>query len=239
MKWAFWKRKPTRRKAPSAGSASAPPEPVFESGDADAEESAARNLRVRTRRRLIGAAALLLAAVILVPMVLDPSPHAVPDTIPIDLPSDKTPFTPHLSAAAPDAAGEGPATGTAAPAAPGAAADTASEAAPVAAQAADADAGAPGHAKKHAAADAAKPDGRHAAGGRIYLQAAAMAHEGSAKELAERIAKSGLAPFVERTETGAVVRYRVRLGPYASRTEAERVRAKLKSIGVDANIVGA
>src|SRR5262245_54834199 len=54
-------------------------------------------LRVRARRRLIGAIALLLAAVILVPVLLDPAPRPAADNIPIDIPSEKAPFTPRLS----------------------------------------------------------------------------------------------------------------------------------------------
>ena len=75
--------------------------------------------------------------------------------------------------------------------------------------------------------------------GKIFLQAGALSHESAARELANRIAKSGLAPFVERTGTGEGVRFRVRLGPFASRSEAEHSRARLRALGVDANIVGA
>jgi DedD protein len=161
-------------------------------------------------------------------MVLDPAPRAVPDTIPIDLPSDKTPFAPHL--AAPAAAAVPDAGAGAVPAAPGAAADTAADAAATAATAPHpASPEAPAHGKKHAATDA----------GKIFLQAAAMSRESAARELASRIAKSGLSPFVERTGSGDSVRYRVRLGPFASRSDAERSRARLHALGVDANIVGA
>jgi DedD protein len=54
-------------------------------------------VRVRARRRLIGAAALLLTVAIVVPMVLDPEPKPVSDNIAIDIPSEKTPFTPRLT----------------------------------------------------------------------------------------------------------------------------------------------
>ena len=237
MKWAFWKRKQSTRKAPSAAATAAGPEPDFDSGisDGEADEAAALALRARTRRRLIGACALLLSAVVLVPMVLDPTPHAVPDTIPIDLPSDKTPFAPHLAAPAPaaDAAADNAA---AIPAAPGAAADTAADAAaPAHPGDAAPDHGAKG--KMHAAADSGKGDARH--GPKLFVQAAAMSRESAARDLASRIAKSGLAPFVERTDTSEGVRFRVRLGPYASRADAERSRARLRALGVDANIVGA
>ncbi len=228
MKLAFWKRKRPRRKSPDVPDAG--PEPAFDpAGDPDADEAAALLVRVRTRRRLIGACALLLAAIILVPMILDPAPRAVPDSIPIDLPSDKTPFAPHLAppaaAVAPSAA-PAPADAAAVPAAPGSAADAAAEA-PAAALAAPASAEPPAHPKKHAAA------------GRIFVQAGAMARQSTAQDLANRLSKAGLAPFVERSETGEGVRYRVRLGPFATRAEADRARARLRALGVDANIVGA
>src|SRR5882724_9617158 len=54
-------------------------------------------LKVRARRRLIGAAALLLAAAILVPLLLDRAPRQTADNISIDIPSEKQPFTPRLS----------------------------------------------------------------------------------------------------------------------------------------------
>ncbi len=47
--------------------------------------------------RLIGAAALLLTAAIVVPMLLDPEPKPTSDNIAIDIPSEKTPFTPRLT----------------------------------------------------------------------------------------------------------------------------------------------
>ena len=253
MKLAFWKSKRSRRR--SAGAADADVEPGFESaaGDADASEAAALQLRVRTRRRLVGACALLLAVVVLVPMLLDPTPRAVPDNIPIDLPSDRTPFAAKVTPpAAPETAA--PAGAAPLPAAPGSAADAAAEvpaaAPPPAAPAGESKAGAKpdtGQARKHAG-DSAGADARHAVHkaeaaasvpARIYVQAAALASETAAQELASRIGKSGLASFVERADTGEGVRYRVRLGPFASRAEAERSRARLHALGVSANIVGA
>ncbi len=260
MKLAFWKRK-RPRSAPSARTDAASAQPDFEAADnADDEESAARALRVRTRRRLIGAFALLLAVVVLVPMLLDPAPRVVPDNIPIDLPSDKTPFAPKL-APPPADAGTAAAPGVAVPAAPGSAADAAAVAADAPAAGAPASgAGASKPAKpaedhpadrhkKHADnAEPAAPDSRHKAHaadapapakGRIFVQVAALANESKAQELASRLLKSGLAPFVERTETGEGIRYRVRLGPFATRGEAERSRARLHALGVNGNIVGA
>jgi len=84
-----------------------------------------------------------------------------------------------------------------------------------------------------------KSDTSAPAQGRIFLQAAALADEDAAQELASRLALSGLAPSVERTDTNNGVRFRVRLGPFASRWEAELSRARLRALGVNSNIVGA
>jgi len=259
MKLAFWKSKRSR---PSAADR-APAEPQFDSAagqtDADAGALDAQRLRVRTRRRLIGAFALLLAVVVIVPMLLDPAPRAVPDNIPIDLPRDTTPFTPALGANAPGvpAADSAPAAEGAAlvPAAPGSVPDAAPPATePVARAPATAPAAAPAAAAAVAptatsaapAAPAAKPEPaasrKHAAehpAGKIFVQAAALANENAAKELAARITKAGYSAAVERTDTAEGARFRVRVGPYASKQEAEHARTRLKAIGVSGNIVGA
>jgi len=235
MKLAFWKGGRSRPRPPAGGRASAL-DPPFDSalGDPESDAVEALRLRVRTRRRLIGAFALLLLVVIVVPTLLDPAPRPLPDNIPIDLPSDRTAFAPKPAAPAPEAPAEG---APAVPAAPGSAADAAAVAADPAAANADAapardESAAPG---KKAAVPPGKADGKHA--GKIFLQAAALASESSAQELVGRLAKSGLNSFVQRTGNGDAARYRVRLGPFATHDEAEHARARLKSLGVAANIV--
>ncbi|NNH21378.1 SPOR domain-containing protein, partial [Bordetella trematum] len=64
-------------------------------------EAQAAELRGRARRRLAGAIALVLAAVIILPMVLDSEPVPVADDIPINIPSRNTPFQPNLAEPAP------------------------------------------------------------------------------------------------------------------------------------------
>lgn len=76
-------------------------------------EVQAAELRGRARRRLAGAIALVLAAVIILPMVLDSQPVPVADNIPIKVPERNTPFQPQVS--------EPQATAPAATPAPGAA----------------------------------------------------------------------------------------------------------------------
>ena len=60
-------------------------------------EVQAAELRGRARRRLAGAIALVLAAVIVLPMVLDSQPVPVADNIPIKVPERNTPFQPQVS----------------------------------------------------------------------------------------------------------------------------------------------
>ena len=86
-------------------------------------EVQAAELRGRARRRLAGAIALVLAAVIVLPMVLDSQPVPVADNIPIKVPERNTPFQPQVSEpqVAPPVAsaqGAGRTSGAAAPADP-------------------------------------------------------------------------------------------------------------------------
>lgn len=60
-------------------------------------EAQAAELRIKARRRLAGAVALILAAVVVLPMLLDSEPAPVSSNIPIRIPDRQTPFQPHLS----------------------------------------------------------------------------------------------------------------------------------------------
>ena len=189
-------------------------------------------VRVRARRRLIGAAALLLTVAIVVPMVLDPEPKPVADNIAIDIPSEKTPFTPRLAlppVPSPDNVPVAP------PPEIAPAADRAEELPTKAVDGKKADeqrarALLEGKSKSASAGAGEKP-------ARFAVQAAAPASETAARDLAERLKKSGLAPYTEKVETKQGARYRVRLGPYASRDEADGVRTRLKAQGISANLI--
>ena len=60
-------------------------------------EAQAAELRVRARRRLAGAVALVLAAVVVLPMLLDSEPIPVSNNIAIRIPDRNAPFQPSLS----------------------------------------------------------------------------------------------------------------------------------------------
>ncbi|MGZ9059995.1 MAG: SPOR domain-containing protein, partial [Burkholderiaceae bacterium] len=187
---------------------------------------------VRARRRLIGAAALLLTVAIVVPMLMDPEPKPVSDNIAIDIPSEKTPFTPRLAlppVPAPENVPVAPPPEVAPPAERGEELPTkAVDGKKVEEQRARAlleGKSKPG------------PAGANEKATRFAVQAAAPASETAARDLAERLKKSGLAPYLEKVDTKQGTRYRVRLGPYASRDEADDVRSRLKAQGISANLV--
>lgn len=63
------------------------------------EQQDVETLKRRGRRRLVGAVALVLLAVILLPMVFDPDPRGSAPAVPVSIPAeDATPFTPKLPA---------------------------------------------------------------------------------------------------------------------------------------------
>jgi DedD protein len=259
--WTFWRKKRPRRKD------AAPPASDERVERADPTKA----LRARGRRRLIGAAALLLAVVVVVPLLLDPAPRPISDNIPIEIPSDRSPFTPRLAlppapdagaapiapppdVGDPDAASAAPAPAPVAVPAPAPAAtkgggekgkSTAAEkpapekaTAPPKSPAASADEarardlleGKVASASPAAPPAASKP-------GRIQVQVAALGSETAAEELSERLRGAGFTPFTERIDTRDGLRYRVRVGPFASRDDAERARARLRALGVGANLV--
>ncbi|HQR19587.1 MAG TPA: SPOR domain-containing protein [Burkholderiaceae bacterium] len=229
MSLAFWRRKTPPTDATGSGSSRS-----TSNGD-----DPAAALRARARRRLIGAAALLLLAVIVVPMVLDPEPKPLADNIPIDIPSEKSKFSPRL-ALPPVPAPENvlvappPDAPPAAVAAPASSSTTNPPAAPKTSEAKNEES------KSRPAAEAKTSADRlpaPAKGGKFAVQAAATSTEAAARDLSERLKKAGLAPYTERVETADGTRFRVRVGPYASRDDAERVRARLKSLGINANVV--
>jgi DedD protein len=233
MKWAFWRRRQSKR---SGGRRADPQASSQTNGTADKSEvdpargaALAEQLRVRARRRLIGAAVLLLGAAVIVPMFLDPAPRPLPDNIPIDIPSERTPFSPRLSLPA-DGGAEPPAR---------AAADQPSESAAQAVQ--DSAAATPPPTAKESAkaadpgpgtAPAPRPEAGH-----WFVQAAALSSQAAAQQLAERLSKAGLSPFVERVEGADGVLYRVRMGPYTSKDGAARTRKHLKALGVESATV--
>ena len=257
MGLAFWRSK---NRAANAGGKPASRPPPSQDDDVDPRLDPAAGLRTRARHRLIGASALLLAVAIIVPMVLDPTPKPVAESIPIDIPSERAPFTPRLSLPPVPAADAGtpppdqaplptvtvaePKTDTRAEtkadAKSGATAEPRPSAEPKAAARTDTTPEDAKPTKVDEPRSLSESPGTAASAskaGKFAVQAAAPASEKAARELVDRLKKGGFTTYTEKVETRDGVRHRVRIGPYATREDAEKARARLKSQGVSGNLV--
>lgn len=87
------------------------------------------------------------------------------------------------------------------------------------------------------AGSAAKDEPRAVADGRFVVQVGAFAEASTARETRQRVEKLGLKTYTQDVDTAAGRRIRVRVGPFGSRDEADRVVGKLKSAGLPAALL--
>jgi DedD protein len=69
------------------------------------------------------------------------------------------------------------------------------------------------------------------------VQLGSFASRANAENLTRQMKASGFGAFVLEGGSGASVRYRVRVGPLSDREAAERMAAKLKTLGHDSSLV--
>jgi DedD protein len=98
-------------------------------------------------------------------------------------------------------------------------------------------ASAPSTARKPAGDDAARAqallEGKPAAAnGRFIVQVGAFADAGAAREARLKVERLGLKTYTQAVDTPGGKRIRVRVGPFASRDEADKAASKLKSGGL-------
>ena len=80
---------------------------------------------------------------------------------------------------------------------------------------------------------AAKPAAAES-GQKFVLQVAALSDKGKVDELRDKLKKAGISSFTEKAPSGEVTR--VRVGPFTSRDEAEKVKAKLTAMGLNGRL---
>jgi DedD protein len=85
--------------------------------------------------------------------------------------------------------------------------------------------------KSDSKSDAAKGEGR------VVVQVGAYTDEGKVREVRQKLEKSGFKTYTQVVETSEGKRTRVRVGPFASRTEAEKAAAKIKSLNLPASLL--
>ncbi|KVL14172.1 SPOR domain-containing protein [Burkholderia sp. MSMB1826] len=216
----------------------------------------------RARRRLVGAIALVVAAVIVLPMVLDSHPKPVTDDIAIDIPNRPAhqAVAPRDDDAADVQAGvahdEPPASDTAVAAAPAPApkeaakpvakpdtTTTASVTPPKPAAKPAAPAPKPAAPKPAPAtvanADAASPDSGDAsspaspAGARFAVQLGSFKDDATARSWAAKLKTAGVPAYVEhRKQADGSTATLLRAGPFADRSAASAAIAKVREAGL-------
>lgn len=242
-----------RMLTPRSGSAghSAPPPP-----------QSIEAVRRRARHRLIGAAALVLLGVLGFPLLFDTQPRPIAVDIPIEIPS-RNPSGPAVAKgepAAPVAAPKGTVASadsltareevidTKAASAPAAAAVVTKDKATEAPTQKPADKPAPKPAPEKAAAEkpvdkateksAEKPADKPASGNeRIVVQVGAFSEVERAREARLKLERAGLKTYTHVAETSEGRRIRVRMGPFATRAEADKAAARAKALGLPAALL--
>lgn len=181
-------------------------------------------LKRRGRRRLLGAIALVLLAVIVLPMVFDQEPKGTSVPVSVRIPSeDAVPISPKAASPAKEPIAAPPAK----PAAKGeerenGKADGASKAPAVPQERAVA---APAPAAPQAVE--AKPAAKQA----LIIPVVALANRDKLKAVTEKLKKAKLPYYTERVSTAKGTVTRVRVGPYDRREAAERALKKLRELG--------
>lgn len=215
---------------------------------ADAADDVLR-LRLRARRRLIGAAVLVALGVIGFPLVFETQPRPIPVDLPIDIPRKET--VQPLVVPEPSPAVAATTTATAATTVPSPVAEPIPE--PVVETPAPTPAPAPPAAKavvvERPKAVAEKPsdaarvqallDGKAPPAppmapnaGRFIVQVGAYADTKAAQDVRLKVEKLGLKTYTQAVDTADGRRIRVRVGPFASRDEADKMAAKVAASGL-------
>lgn len=172
--------------------------------------------RIRARHRLIGAVVLLGIAVIGFPLLFETEPRPIPVDLPIVIPKKEN--APPLKPARPARTTEGA----------GAAASSSDR---------DADgvlSGVPRAvgAAKDEGAESLTAERTRPASPRFDLQIGAYAEPGSVREVRQKVERMGLPTYTHEIDTSRGKRIRVRVGPFASREEAQRAAARLRASGL-------
>ena len=207
-------------------------------------------LKKRARRRLIGAVVLVAVVAAVLPMALDsepkntatsttqdvniqiPSPEAkggfpakaVPPTAPTEkAAAGKAERTPEDKAEAKEPATPPVSTTTEAPKVAAPVIDKAAEKAPV-----KSIEKVPEKAPEKAAVAKSK--------GTFFIQVIALAEADKARQVQQQIVDAGIHAYTEVVAAGKGNVTRVRAGPFATREEAERARAKLATVGLEGKV---
>ena len=224
----------------------------------------AEQLRRRANRRLLGASILLLIAIIAVPMFLEREPPPLPDNVDVRIPPvEGTKFEPKFPAGSDakksgnkiaekpaeipaitepsgaQAAISGVVAAPPVPAPVSSVAAVAPKAAPVETKPAVV---APKEAEKPVVKAPEKPAAKEATpadrkSGQHVVQVIAVRDPATAKQMYDKAKGLKFPVYTEKIDVTNGVVIRVRVGPYATRQQAESARAKLEQAGFEAKVL--
>jgi DedD protein len=202
-----------------------------------ADNEDVNTLKRRGRRRLVGAIALVLAAVIVLPMVFDSEPKSTPPPVSVRIPAEEgSGFTPKVTPKAP--AEKLQEKGTGAPAGKPPVAEKPVAEKPVAEKPVERKAEKPA-----AVAEAERKRAEAALAGKggeqFAVQVGAFADPGKVDEIAGKLKSARVPYYTEKVPVASGTLTRVRAGPFPSRAAAEESLKKLQDLGLKGSkIVG-
>lgn len=177
-------------------------------------------LKKRARRRLIGAIALVVLMVLLLPMLLDGEPKPVSQDIDIQIQTHKGGSFASRVIPVPEK------TGTAEAAVkPQQIEATAPPPPPAPKPSVDKETDTTAQGKNEKTPKAENKSGAY------VVQLAAFAHKDNAKQLQQKLSANGIRSYTEVLKTAHGEKTRVRAGPYESRDDAEKVLDQIKALG--------
>lgn len=208
-------------------------------------------LKVRARHRLIGAIALVVVLVVVLPMIFDSAPRQEKSEVAIQIPAPESapPFNPKLEPPARTEKSAAPASLDVKPAPQGQSANSVARSATAPAMAPAVVTELPAESVKPA--DVVKKPEEHpeekpvppkvatatqAKADKFVVQLGVFANPDNAKQVETKLKDNNIHYYTEvlKSPAGAV---RVRAGPFASRSEAEEVRTQLKLAGLTGGVV--
>jgi len=211
--------------------------------DTEAPLDTELELKKRSRRRLVGAIALALLAIVVLPMVMDHEPRQPAQDIQVRIPSqDAGGFTSRILPAKPTVTPLPPAEPDAKPEVKPEPKPEAKPAVkpPEPAKVPEKPAAKPAEpAKETAKAEEARA--KAALGGapvvdQWVVQLGAYKEAANVKQLVAKLKQMGLPSYTEHFDSPQGARTRVRAGPFKSKDAAEKVRERIKSIGVGGTV---
>ena len=218
-------------KSRSSGNASA------DDKNADVAAQSLDTLRRQARHRLIGATVLVLLAVIGFPLVFDTKPRELAADIRIEMP-DKDAVRPSQAPTPPPSVVPAPAP------VPDGEIPVEQKAAEVVTKAVVPPSVMPEKPPQDAAKEEevpSKPDpGSEKSGDsapRFIVQVGAFAEESKSKEVRSKLEKAGIKTYTHIAQTKEGKRIRVRVGPFATKEEAQKTVEKIKSLQLSATVL--